>query len=65
MTDTPKPPETPETPEVIEDIVELVFKTNPALILLAFVAGAVVIAGIVYYMGTRTVETESENDAAD
>lgn len=64
MTDTPKMPETPDTSsETVDEIVELVFRTNPALVLAAFVAGALIIAGIVYYIGTRTEEGES--DAAD
>lgn len=62
MTETPKTPETPETPD-LESITELVFQTNPLLVLAAFVAGALIIAGIVYYIGTRTEEGES--DATD
>lgn len=68
MTDTPKPDTeaaTETAAEAVEDIVELVFRTNPALVLAAFVAGALLIAGIVYYMGTRTIEAEGETDAAD
>jgi hypothetical protein len=67
MTEQPKVPDGDgnAVTEAAEKIVEVVFDDHYGLALLAFVAGAILIAGIVYYMGTRTVETESENDAAD
>lgn len=62
MTETPKVPETPETPSV-DEIVEVIFEDHYTLAIMAFIAGALIVAGIVYLIGTRTVEGES--DAAD
>lgn len=65
MTDTPKVPETPNADDAIEEIVELVFETNYALTIAAFIAGALIIAGIVYYIGSRNDESEDATNAAD
>lgn len=62
MTDTPKVPETPETPAV-DEIVEVIFQDRYGLVIVAFIAGALIVAGIVYLIGTRM--QEGNTDAAD
>lgn len=59
MTETPKVPDAPETPKV-DDIVEVIFEDHYALAVMAFIAGALIVAGIVYWIGSRTVEGESD-----
>lgn len=51
-----------KTPDPSETIIELVEAVNWAYVFLAFVAGAVIVAGIVYYMGRNAIAEES-NDA--
>ena len=63
MTDTPKVPDAPAGTDSVEEIVEVIFRDHYGLAILAFVAGALVIAGIVYVIGTRM--QEGETDAAD
>lgn len=48
--------------EAPEAIIELVETTNTAYVLLAFIAGAMIVAGIVYYLGAKHVDGGSSDD---
>ena len=59
MADTVK--STTKTPDP-DPIIELVETVNVAYVVLAFIAGALIVAGIVYYIGTQHVETQGETE---
>lgn len=63
MTDTPKVPETPDAS--VDDIVEVIFEDHYTLAIVAFIAGALIVAGIVYMIGVRSIAREGETDATD
>lgn len=63
MTDTPKVPETPATD--IDEIVEVIFEDHYMLAIATFIAGALIVAAVVYWMGTRSIEQEGSSDATD
>lgn len=50
--------ETPKTPST-DPIIELVETTNPMYLALAFIAGAVIVAAIVYYIGRNAEDTSN------
>lgn len=58
-----EPAKTPETPAAT-DVIEFVRDTNPMLLLVAFIAGALVVTAIVYAIGRKSLtETEGTTDA--
>ena len=61
MTDTPKVPES--AAGAVDDIVEVIFEDHYGLAILAFIAGALIVAGIVYAIGSRTQSQEGASDA--
>ncbi len=60
----PKTPDAPDAPSV-DDIVEVIFEDHYVLAIAAFIAGALIVAGIVYMIGLRMQAKEGETDAAD
>lgn len=58
MTEPTKKPDTPNAEQVIEFVQDI----NPMYLLLAFLAGAVIVAAIVYAMGSKAL-TEETPDA--
>lgn len=54
-------PKTPETPDP-ETIIELVDHINPLYLIVAFLAGAAIVAGIVYVMGRDAIGESPSND---
>ena len=65
MTDTPKVPEGAGdgAANTVDDIVEVIFEDHYMLAIIAFIAGALIVAGIVYVIGTRMVSEEGNTDA--
>jgi hypothetical protein len=67
MTDAPKVPDgaADAAAGAVDDIVEVIFEDHYTLAIVAFIAGALIVAGIVYMIGTRMVQQEGDTDAAD
>lgn len=67
MTDTPKVPDagTDGVADAIDDIVEVIFEDHYGMAILAFIAGALIVAGIVYVIGSRTSDAEDTTNAAN
>lgn len=49
----------------VDDIVEVIFEDHYLLAIAAFIAGALIVAGIVYAIGLRMQQQEGLTDAAD
>ncbi len=58
-------PKTPDAAGAVDDIVEVIFEDHYTLAIAAFIAGALIVAGIVYMIGLRMQAKEGETDAAD
>lgn len=58
-------PKTPEAAaDAVDEIVEVIFEDHYALAVAAFIAGALIVAGIVYLIGTRMTDQEEGGDAS-
>lgn len=49
----------------VDEIVEVIFEDHYTLAIVAFIAGALIVAGIVYMIGVRMQAQEGTTDAAD
>lgn len=63
MTETPKVPDS--AAEAVDEIVEVIFEDHYMLAVAAFIAGALIVAAVVYMIGSRNVASEGESDAAN
>lgn len=64
MTDGPKTPDAPNLGDAADEIVEVIFENHYTLAVLTFIAGALLVATIVYVIGHRNdVQEGSSEDA--
>lgn len=61
----PKTPDGGSAADAAEEIIEVIFEDHYVLAVAAFIAGALLIAGIVYLIGTRMTDAEENTDAAN
>lgn len=65
MSDTPAVPDgaADSVADAVDDIVEVIFEDHYGMAILAFIAGALIVAGIVYIIGSRMNDPEDATNA--